>query len=138
MGSVGGQTIFNDSSTAGSATLVANGGLYGYESGGIFFNGASSGGTARVKVFGGFPLNAGDGYLAISGHQSGVTVGSIEGSGNVFLGANDLTVGTNNISTLFPAESRTTAITVRWPRSAVVCSLCKPTTPSGTRSVSFS
>ena len=101
MGSVGGQTIFNDSSTAGSATLVASGGVYGSASGGIFFNGASTGGTARVKVFRGFPLNAGNGYLAISGHQSGVTVGSIEGDGYIVLGANDLTVGTNNINTVF-------------------------------------
>ena len=42
-----------------------------------------------------------NGYLDISGHQSGVTIGSIEGSGNVFLGANNLTVGTNNINTSF-------------------------------------
>jgi hypothetical protein len=100
MGSVGGQTIFNDSSTAGGATLVASGGNYG-PSGAILFNGTSSGGTARVQVFRGFPLNAGNGSLGISGHQSGVTIGSIEGSGNVFLGANDLTVGTNNINTTF-------------------------------------
>ena len=42
-----------------------------------------------------------NGYLDISGHQSGLTIGSIEGSGNVFLGANRLTVGTNNINTSF-------------------------------------
>ena len=42
-----------------------------------------------------------NGYLDISGHQSGLTIGSIEGSGNVFLGANNLTVGTRNISTSF-------------------------------------
>jgi hypothetical protein len=100
MGSVGGQTIFNDSSTAGGATLVASGGVYG-PSGVILFNGTSTGGTARVQVFRGFPLNAGNGSLGISGHQSGVTVGSIEGDGYIFLGANDLTVGTNNINTIF-------------------------------------
>jgi hypothetical protein len=33
-----------------------------------------------------------------------VTIGSIEGSGNVFLGGNDLTVGTNNISTTFSGQ----------------------------------
>jgi hypothetical protein len=101
MGGVGGKTIFNDSSTADSATLVANGGLYGPGNGGIVFNDTSIGGTARVKVFAGYPLNAGNGYLDTSGHQSGVTIGSIEGDGNVFLGANDLTVGTNNINTAF-------------------------------------
>ena len=42
-----------------------------------------------------------NGYLDISGHQSGVTIGSIEGSGNVFLGANRLRVGTNGNNTVF-------------------------------------
>jgi len=88
----GGRTDFNDSSTAGGATLVANGGTA--SGGGILFHGASTGGTARVKVFDNGSLNIGD-------HQSGVTVGSIEGSGNVYLGANRLTVGANNISTSF-------------------------------------
>ena len=60
----------------------------------IIFDDASTGGTARVEVFG-------NGYLDIRGHQSGVTIGSIEGSGHVFLGANRLTVGTNNINTSF-------------------------------------
>ena len=113
----GALTTFNGSSTADSATLVAN---YGYDAGGaIRFYGASSagnailmargsegsggairfydvstGGTARVEVFD-------PGYLNIEYHQMGVTVGSIEGSGNVFLGANNLTVGTNGISTSF-------------------------------------
>jgi hypothetical protein len=30
-----------------------------------------------------------------------MTIGSIEGDGNVFLGANNLTVGSNNLSTTF-------------------------------------
>jgi autotransporter-associated beta strand protein len=48
-----------------------------------------------VEVFG-------NGNLDISAHNApGVTVGSIEGSGNVFLGANNLTVGSNNLSTTF-------------------------------------
>jgi hypothetical protein len=47
-----------------------------------------------VEVFG-------NGFLDISGRQPGVAIGSIEGSGNVYLGANRLTVGTNNISTPF-------------------------------------
>ena len=42
-----------------------------------------------------------NGYLNISGHQSGVTIGSIEGSGNILLGTNRLTVGTRNINTSF-------------------------------------
>jgi len=91
-GDFGGVTIFNDSSSADSATLSAYGATYG--SGAILFRGASTGGTARVEVFD----NA---YLDITGHQSGVSIGSIEGSGNVYLGANRLTVGTSNISTSF-------------------------------------
>jgi len=87
----GGATIFSDSSTADSAILVANGTGGG---GGILFRDTSTGGSARVEVFDA-------GYLDISGHQSGLTIGSIEGSGRVLLGANRLTVGANNVSTSF-------------------------------------
>ena len=89
----GGTTIFNGSSTADSAIITANGTDEG-GGGAILFNGASTGGTARVRVFD-------NGYLDISGHRSGVTIGSIEGSGNVFLGANRLRVGANGINTSF-------------------------------------
>jgi hypothetical protein len=85
-------TVFNDSSSADSAILIAYGAMYG--SGAISFRGPSTGGAARVEVFD----NA---YLDITGHQSGLTIGSIEGSGNVHLGANRLTVGTRNINTSF-------------------------------------
>ena len=44
----------------------------------------------------------GNGNLDISRHNApGVTIGSIEGSGAVFLGANNLTVGSNNLNTTF-------------------------------------
>ena len=152
----GGSTTFNDSSTADSATLVADSGFPTLEplrfvfmvlrvlatqslslmeivdvtGGAIVFNDASTGGTARVEVFD-------NGYLDIGGHQSGVTIGSIEGSGNVFLGANSLTVGTNDINTSFSGVI-SNGKAVRWPRSAAGYSLCKPTTASRTPSVSFS
>jgi hypothetical protein len=84
-------TIFNDASTAGHATITSHGGNF---AGGTIFNDSSTGGTARVKVFD-------NGYLDIRNHQSGLTIGSIEGSGDVFLGANDLSVGTRNINTSF-------------------------------------
>ncbi|PYK09546.1 MAG: hypothetical protein DME65_11730, partial [Verrucomicrobia bacterium] len=87
-----GTTFFN-SSSAGNATLIANGGSGGGTGGSIRFCDQSRGGTARVEVFG-------NGKLDISGHP-GLTVGSIEGDGDVFLGANNLTVGSNNLSTNF-------------------------------------
>src|SRR5205814_8446809 len=78
---------------AGSATLTANGGVGA--GGSIFFIDTSTGGTSTVKVFG-------NGNLDISAHSApGVTIGSLEGSGNVFLGANNLTVGSNNLSKTF-------------------------------------
>jgi hypothetical protein len=95
-----GKIIFNDSSTAESAFLIANGGCYA-AAGSITFNGTSTGGTARVQVSFGCSSVSGIGNLDISDHQSGMTIGSIEGDGNVFLGANRLRVGTNNLSTNF-------------------------------------
>ena len=89
----GGAIDFYDASSAGNAIITANGGPV-VSGGAIRFHGPSTGGTARVKVIE-------NGVLDIRDHQSGVTIGSIEGSGNVFLGANNLTVGTNGISTSF-------------------------------------
>jgi len=90
----GGFTVFEDTSTAGNATLIANGGLFG-AGGAILFSTSSTGGMARLEVFG-------TGYLDISGHNApGVTTGSIQGNGAVFLGANNLTVGSNNLNTTF-------------------------------------
>jgi autotransporter-associated beta strand protein len=80
---------FHDTSTAGNATLI---GFYGDF---ILFSGDSTGGTSRVEVFG-------NGSLDISAHNApGVTVGSIEGEGLISLGANNLTIGSNNLSTIF-------------------------------------
>jgi autotransporter-associated beta strand protein len=74
--------MFQDTSTAGNATLVA------HSDGAILFTGDSTGGTARVGLF--------DGTLDISAHNApGVTVGSLEGTGTVNLGANNLTVDSN-------------------------------------------
>ena len=94
-GANGGFTQFNDTATAGSATLIANSGTAGGQGGQILFSGAAMGGTARVELFG-------NGALDISSLTApSVTLGSIEGSGNVFLGANNLTVGSNNTGTIF-------------------------------------
>jgi len=86
-------TKFFDTSTAGNSTLIARHGAAGY--GNIFFEDDSTGGTTRVKVFGNASLD-------ISTHNApGVTVGSIEGDGLVLLGANNLTVDSNDHSTVF-------------------------------------
>lgn len=91
----GGQLVFFLSSSADSATLIANGGTNGGGDGGITFDDDSSGGFARIEIFG-------NGYLDIRGHNApGIGTGSIQGSGRVFLGPNNLTVGLNNLSTAF-------------------------------------
>jgi hypothetical protein len=96
------ETVFHDTSTAGSATLIANGGLGGGDGGLIIFEHDSLGGTARVEVFGNGTGDSTNGNLDISFHNApGLTTGSIEGSGAVFLGAFNLTVGSNNLSTIF-------------------------------------
>ncbi len=89
----GGQLSFSVNSTAANSTITieagSNGGLDAY----LYFLQDSLGGHARIIL---------SGTLDMSGHNSpGVTTGSIEGSGHVFLGANNLTVGSNSLSTTF-------------------------------------
>src|SRR5439155_172681 len=67
---LGAETLFNDIGDAGNATLIANGSLGGGGGGLIQFATASTGGTARVEVFG-------NGNLDISVHDApGLTTGS--------------------------------------------------------------
>ena len=88
-------TSFMGNSTAGNATLIANGDSSQSVGGLITFQESSSGGTSRIQVFG-------IGALDISLRDApGVTIGSLEGDGQVHLGANHLTVGCNNLSTSF-------------------------------------
>jgi outer membrane autotransporter protein len=85
----GGTTEFDASTTAGNAIITTNSGGF------VNFFDSSTGGSAR------FIMNAG-GVFDMSGLTSGgMTAGSIEGAGNVFLGGNALTVGLNNLSTVF-------------------------------------
>lgn len=92
-GAFNGDNLFEGD--AGNATLIANGGSNGGGGGFIQFRLGCTGGTARVEVFG-------NGNLDISQHDApGVTTGSIEGNGLVFLGGVNLTVGANNLSTTF-------------------------------------
>ena len=96
-----GEIDFFGNSTAGSATLSV--GSFSFLVGQISFFGSSKGGTARIAVSGSISDDfSPPAVLDISGHNApGVTIGSIEGDGNVFLGANNLTVGSNNLSTTF-------------------------------------
>jgi autotransporter-associated beta strand protein len=94
-GAGGGETSFEIGSTAGNATLIANGGLGGGGGGTIRFT-STRGGTARVEVFGNGNLDTSSHVLAGS-----VMIGSIEGDGLVFLGSNNVSVGSNNASTNF-------------------------------------
>jgi autotransporter-associated beta strand protein len=101
---LGGFLSFGDNSNAGSAILLAEG-ASGCDEGDcagpafITFGGSSKGGTAQIQLYGSYN------YLDISGHNApGVTIGSLEdpyGGSVVSLGANNLTVGSNNLSTTF-------------------------------------
>jgi autotransporter-associated beta strand protein len=87
-----GDLVFQNHSSAGNATIAAL-------SGGVLtFTGNSDGGTARfitnASGFVDFSLSAG----ALG--DSNVNAGSIEGAGNFNLGADQLTVGSNNLSTV--------------------------------------
>lgn len=99
IGRPGGRVTFGslngDTPDAQSATLIANSGTNGGNGGLILFSKSSLGDMARCEVFG-------NGSLDISPHVApGVTIGSLEGDGPVFLGAQNLTIGSNNLSTPF-------------------------------------
>lgn len=80
---------------ADNATFIANGGTNGGAGGSINFTYQARGGTARV-------IMSDNSTLDISMHDApGMSIGSIEGTGTVFLGANSLSVGTNNLDTSF-------------------------------------
>ena len=107
--------FFGNNSTAGNAFLGSTGTIEFYDSssagsafvsgGYVSFFGASRGGTAQIELFREpIPMFV-FGVLDISGHNApGVTIGSLAGNEgtSVVLGANNLTVGTNNLSTTFP------------------------------------
>jgi autotransporter-associated beta strand protein len=102
-GAPGAWTTITDVSTAGSATLIADGGV-GTDptnlsdsgpGGHIYFGGTATGGTSTVKIYD-------KGMLDISQHDlAGVTIGSLEGTGRVWMGGVPLTIGSNDKSTTF-------------------------------------
>jgi len=90
----GGSTLFQFSADAASSTLIAEGGSNGGGGGLIQFEDSSKGGTARAEVFG-------NGTLTTANHNSTpVTIGSLEGDGQVFI-PRSLIIGSNNLSTTF-------------------------------------
>jgi fibronectin-binding autotransporter adhesin len=99
-----GSIIFFNVATTGSATLIANGGTNGGMGGTIAIIDGSAGGNARVELFGNGTLIVGE-----SLSDRNITIGSLEGDGNVLLssvsggagGTNGLNVGSNNLSTTF-------------------------------------
>ena len=87
------RTAFFNTSTAGNATINNDGGTGGGLGGETAFLDGSDGGTARA-------ITNGNGSFDISGLTTvGMKIGSIEGSGDYFLGGKALTVGGNNLST---------------------------------------
>ncbi|CAN7506280.1 autotransporter domain-containing protein [Phyllobacterium sp. LjRoot231] len=85
----GGRTNFFNTSTAGSATITNDNG------GGTFFDDNSTAGNASLVAIG-------TGFVDFSrSANTADTAGSIEGSGQLRLGAIDFTVGSNNLSTTF-------------------------------------
>jgi autotransporter-associated beta strand protein len=93
-GKAGSWTEFFDGATASGASLTASSAVSSPAI--ILFYTNSDGGTSRINLVGSNAL------LEIDGHSApGLTVGSVKGNGRVILGANNLTVGSNNLSTAF-------------------------------------
>ena len=112
----GGGTLisFADSSSAFNATVTTNGGAL------TQFTGNATAGNAKL-------VTAAGGLVDFSGTSgptgnNQVSAGSIEGAGDYFLGANQLTVGSNNLSTTVSGtinDGGTFGGTgARWSRSA--------------------
>jgi autotransporter-associated beta strand protein len=82
-----GITTFNASTTGGNAVITTNNG------GNVFFFDASTGGNAQ------FITNTGGSFDMSGLASAGMTAGSIAGAGSYVLGAKNLAVGGNNLST---------------------------------------
>ena len=97
-GAFGGRVqFFIQTPTAGAATLIATTGVGDGEGagGGILFEDDSAGAQARIELFG-------NGFLDLRDHDTPeLTIGSLEGNGLVFLGGANLSIGSNNLSTIF-------------------------------------
>jgi autotransporter-associated beta strand protein len=92
----GGVVEFLNVSDAENSTLIANGGTNGGLPGIFHFSGNSRGGKARVEVF-----DTGEFDMSYRRPGLELAVGSIEGTGIIFLGGNQLSVGGNALNTVF-------------------------------------
>jgi len=100
-GGPGAYVVFDQGSTIGQATIMAMG-ASGEGNGGLITIGKdSAGGDGRIMLFGNSKLDISFHHLS-----SGVTIGSLQGEGTVFLGANTLAIGSNNLSTTFTGKIR--------------------------------
>lgn len=109
----GGATVlFDEKSSIGAATMIANAGTSLSGTGGILTcNDRSSGGTARIILNGNgtnFPSNCVFGVAGRKLNSGDFTIGSLEGNGLVSLGVinsidgtRNLNIGSNNLSTTF-------------------------------------
>jgi autotransporter-associated beta strand protein len=87
----GGLLAFTDTSSAANATIVTNNGSQS------LFSANSNGGNAQFITNAGGNVDFSNTSGAAGNHQ--ITAGSIAGAGTYKLGANELTVGSNNLST---------------------------------------
>jgi autotransporter-associated beta strand protein len=85
--------------STGNAILIAHGGTNGGAGGQIVFKGyPGDGDTTRIVM-------DGNALLDISLHSPPeLNIGSLEGDGEVYVGANNLTIGANNLSTEFGGQ----------------------------------
>ncbi len=95
VGAAGSIMNFFDETTAGNATITLSGGKNGGQGGSVFFFSKSDGASASFKLSGNAQLDISKNTLAT------VTIGSLRGSGQVFLGARSLTIGSNHRNTIF-------------------------------------
>src|SRR5215467_6020874 len=87
----GGTVLFNNNSTAANAIITTNSGAL------TLFNDNSTGGNAQFITAAGGIVDFSN--TAAPANDGNVSAGSIAGAGNYFLGSNQLTVGSNNLST---------------------------------------
>ena len=91
----GGKLVFTANSSAANAVLLAVGGTDGGFGGSVEFSGYSRGDKASITL-------GGNGWLKIAHHeQRGITMGSLNGDGTVYLGSKELTVGNSGHSMVF-------------------------------------